>query len=355
MNEELFRCFHCFRMHSMGAEYCPRTGRTLPSAWKTRMPFRHQLALWRDRLSLMRVGRFFLLLLAAVLGVWTAWARPSSTVPVLPVVAGDAPRIDVVFLIDSTGSMADEIDVVKQRVVAMMDDLRKGQPRPHVRFGVVTFRDRGDEYVVRTHPLTEDTQTVHKFVTDLVADGGGDMPESVNEGLEAAIEQMQWTPASVGKATRMIFLIGDAGPHLDYQDGPSYTRLCEQARQLSIKIQVMGCSGITENGLDDFRQIASLGGGDFEYLTYRQKVATDDGSIRYTLIEGDKAYVTDAKDESWRDGAKGLAAGGRAATIDYEEARMTTNAPAAAPMENNLDRVLTESVKKEARGMGVTY
>ena len=55
------------------------------------------------------------------------------------------PRVDVVFLLDATGSMGDEIQAVKDRIRAMISAIALGDPAPDVRFGIVAYRDRGEE------------------------------------------------------------------------------------------------------------------------------------------------------------------------------------------------------------------
>lgn len=337
-----FRCYHCFRTHSVDAELCPFTGRSIPSGWRTGSPLRGWLG-WR------RLGAA---LLAAALLVTLPWPHRVAAGPAPlsavghALTAGVGPRIDVVFCIDSTGSMSDEIDVVKTRVVKMMDDIRGGNPRPRVRFGVVTYRDKGDVYLTRTHPLTEDIQATQQFVNTLVADGGGDTPESVNEALRVSVNEMQWD----GQASKMLFLIGDAGPHMDYQDQPDYHLTCKEAHRKGIRIDAIGCSGITECGLDDFRQIASIGGGEFAFLTYHKQVAGADGRMRHEVYEGDRRYVTEEGGDKWRGGAKDLPAAARASSAPAMPAPS-----GGAALENNLDTVLTERVKTEARKAGVAY
>ena len=67
----------------------------------------------------------------------------------LPAQQEPLPRIDVVFLLDATGSMGDEIAVIKEKMREMISAIALGEPSPDVRFGIVAYRDRGDEYVTR--------------------------------------------------------------------------------------------------------------------------------------------------------------------------------------------------------------
>src|SRR5439155_871771 len=83
--------------------------------------------------------------------------------------------------------------------------------------GLVAYRDRGDAYITKVIDLTDDLDEVHKQLMGFKAEGGGDEPESVNQALDDAVHKVKW---STGKKTlRIIFLVGDAAPHMDYKDG----------------------------------------------------------------------------------------------------------------------------------------
>lgn len=281
-----------------------------------------------------------------------------------PVVATtNRPQLDVVFVIDSTGSMADEIEVVKTQVRKMMRTVQSGQPKPDVRFGLVTYRDRGDEYVTRTLPLTGDLESIERAVDNLIADGGGDTPEAVNEALHAAVSEMNWNLDQ--KTSRLMFLIGDAAPHMDYANDYDFRQELAQAHSKGIKLHTWGCSGIQDSGEAEFQEMASITGGQFEFLTYRQEVVKADGTRTSVVFQGKDAYEVTKKDADWKLGAK---------TLKRDEAVKLPSSSYSAPtaygagtfskksyrsvdskMENNLDRVLTEQVMEEARTQGVTY
>jgi Mg-chelatase subunit ChlD len=116
--------------------------------------------------------------------------------------------LDVVFVIDATGSMGWLIEEVKERVRSLADWIRRLVPV--TRFGVVAYRDDDDpEFLVRVLPLTLSVAKVRGFLDRLEARGGGDIPEGVDAGLRAAIEKVGWRPDS----KRVIVIVGDAPPH----------------------------------------------------------------------------------------------------------------------------------------------
>lgn len=118
--------------------------------------------------------------------------------------------LDVVFVIDATGSMGWLIDEVKGQVRELADWTRR--LIPVTRFGVVAYRDDDDpEFLVRTQPLTLSVGKVQRFLDDLEARGGGDVPEGVDAGLRAAVEKIGWKSDS----KKVIVILGDAPPHAE--------------------------------------------------------------------------------------------------------------------------------------------
>src|SRR6266513_3285328 len=99
-------------------------------------------------------------------------ARPSS-----------APRVEVAFVLDTTGSMGGLIDGAKRRIWSIARRIGEGRPRPDLRIALVGYRDLGDEYVTRVHDLSADMDEVYQNLSAFNADGGGDTPEHVSRAL----------------------------------------------------------------------------------------------------------------------------------------------------------------------------
>lgn len=115
--------------------------------------------------------------------------------------------LEIVFVFDSTGSMSRTIADTKTTIGQMLTVLR--HLVPDARFGLVTYRDRGrEQYLTRDVPLGFDFWRIANFVQYVSAEGGGDLPEAVHEGLQAAFAQ-RWQPG----ARRVVVLAGDAPPH----------------------------------------------------------------------------------------------------------------------------------------------
>src|SRR5262249_18851932 len=100
-------------------------------------------------------------------------------------------------------------------------------------------RDRGDAYITKIIDLTEDLDAIHGHLRGFKAEGGGDFPESVNQALNESVTKIKW---STDKSTlRMIFLVGDAPPHMDYADDVKYPETCKLACEKGIIINTVQC------------------------------------------------------------------------------------------------------------------
>jgi uncharacterized protein YegL len=174
-------------------------------------------------------------------------------------------RLDVLFLMDATGSMADEINQLKENIRAISARIDALPSQPDVRFGMVTYRDRGDQYVTQVTDFTPDVEEFAAVLNQVRADGGGDYPEDLNEALSQAIHRPEWR---VGETVSLIFLVADAPPHLDYGQQNDYADEMLQAAARGIKIYPIASSGLDEQGEYIFRQLAQTTGGRFMFLTY---------------------------------------------------------------------------------------
>ncbi|MFP4497086.1 MAG: vWA domain-containing protein [Vulcanimicrobiota bacterium] len=287
----------------------------------------------------------------------------------------DRPRIEVAFLVDTTGSMGDEIAVVKNEINNMINKISSGQPVPIVRYAVIAFRDNGDSYVTKKFDFSVEKKEVQNCINQLEASGGGDKPEAVDEAMKVAINQLQWSQSP--EVIRMMFIIGDAGSHSD--NNLNTASLARQAAQKGISIITIGCSGMSGNEVEEFSEISRLTNGTFEFLTY-QRVVVVGGEERRYLKAGEKTYeITGGDKDTWKMGSeevvkKGLArevssepvVAGAAPEMDttYDSVagssatRRTVKSDMSAPsasMTNNLDSLVIKHVKKKAEEKGVTY
>ena len=214
--------------------------------------------------------------------------------------AGQGPRFDVVFAVDATGSMSDEIDNIKREVWGIAEHMMKGTPRPDVRFGLVLYKDVGDDFLVQSVRLTRDVQEIQQRLMTVSVNGGGDNPEHVGRALHEALS-MDWEEGQ--GVTRMIYLVGDAPGHTDYDDGYDIESALAQAKQRGIAVHTIGCSGIEDDeGRQQFTQIAQRTSGRADLLTYHAVVEDEDGTRRSVVTVGGETYEADEEidEETWK-------------------------------------------------------
>ena len=180
------------------------------------------------------------------------------------------PRIEVCFVLDTTGSMGGLIEGAKQKIWSIANEMISAQPTPELKLGLIGYRDRGDEYVVKSFSLTDDIDAIYGHLREFQAGGGGDTPESVNEALAEAIHKMPWSSDS--KVLKIIFLVGDAPPHMDYPNGPKYPDLCREAAKKDLIINTIQCGEMSETK-PIWQEIAKLAEGSYVGISQSGNVA----------------------------------------------------------------------------------
>ncbi len=150
------------------------------------------------------------------------------------------PRIEVCFVLDTTGSMGSLIQGAKDKIWSIANELVNTEPAPQVKFSLVGYRDRGDQYVTQVHDMTDDLDGIHSKLMAFVANGGGDGPESVNQALHEAVTKITWDTDDP-KTLKIIFLVGDAPPHMDYDNESQYPEICQNAVRKDLIINTIQC------------------------------------------------------------------------------------------------------------------
>ena len=167
-------------------------------------------------------------------------------------------RVEVAFVLDTTGSMGDLIDGAKKKIWSIASTIVDTNPDADIAMSIVAYRDRGDAYVVKTEPLSEDIQGLYGKLVRLEADGGDDTPESVNEALDKAINNLQWSSGSDVK--RIVFLVGDAPPHMDYPQERQYPEILKRAVARGITVNTVQAGDMMET-TPIWQEIAQFGHG----------------------------------------------------------------------------------------------
>ena len=234
-------------------------------------------------------------MLAIVLGVFIGWSLFAEGKPEVQA----KPKVEVVFVLDTTGSMSGLIEGAKQKIWSIANEIIKGKPTPDLRIGLVAYRDMGDAYVTKVFDLSDDIDKVYSNLMGFKAAGGGDGPEHVNKALSDGVSSMKWDGDP--KTVKIVFLVGDAPPHMDYKDGFDYKAICEQGVKKDLIINTIRCGGdpqtatfwqdIARRGEGEFITIAQSGGMEMVSTPVDEELAKLNMELEGTRIAygGDKA------------------------------------------------------------------
>jgi hypothetical protein len=169
--------------------------------------------------------------------------------------------LDLAFLIDTTGSMGDELSYLQRELDNIVGGIATQFPGFAQRFALVLYRDTADQYVVRSFDFTTDLSTFRAHLAAQSAVGGGDMPEAVDQGLAAATA-LSWNDGAVA---RVAFWIADA-PHHVGLEAKVVTALGAAVRK-AVHIYPVAASGIDDLGELTMRAAAEVTGGRYLFLT----------------------------------------------------------------------------------------
>lgn len=179
---------------------------------------------------------------------------------------GDAPvALDVLFLLDATGSMGDEIDRLKSTIDSVAGRIAALDTTPDVRFAMTLYRDLADSFVTTTYDFTGDITEFRNALDQVVAEGGDDYPEALDEGLAEALGAPSWRdPAST---VQLVFLVADAPPQVGRQVDVTYVQSIAAAIGRGIKVFPIASSESDDLAEAVFRQLAAATGARFVFLS----------------------------------------------------------------------------------------
>ena len=198
-----------------------------------------------------------LLLLSIVAATALGTDQPAPVPPAKP-------RMEVCFVLDTTGSMGGLIEGAKQKIWSMANQFVSAKPTPELKLALIGYRDRGDEYVTKVTDLTGDIDAIYEKLQAFKADGGGDTPESVNQALHEAVTKISWSKDR--DVLKVIFLVGDAPPHMDYKDDVKYPEVCQMAVKRDLIINTVQCGTSIPETPAIWQEIAKLGEGTYSAI-----------------------------------------------------------------------------------------
>lgn len=175
-------------------------------------------------------------------------------------------NVDIVFAMDATGSMGDEIEYLKTELLDIIERLQKTQEEKNLRIGSIFYRDFDYPFneLITTHDLTNDFASVNEFINSQKAISGNSTAEAVEVALSSAVNEFTWSEDAVA---RIMFLILDAPPHEDPQTLERFRELTARASAMGIRIIPLTASGIDKSSEYLMRSLALLTNGTYLFLT----------------------------------------------------------------------------------------
>jgi hypothetical protein len=198
-----------------------------------------------------------------------------------------ANKLDIMFMIDATGSMGDEINYLKEELSDVVRRVKaESEQMVDIRVSANVYRDKGDEYVVRSFPFTNDMSKVLTNLSAQYAGGGGDFEEAVEEGLDDGINKHDW---SEDATARIMFLVLDAPPHNTPENKAKIQKAVTNAAKKGIRIIPVTSSGIDKNTEFLMRFLSIATGGTYVFLTDHSGIGNS--HIEPTIGKYDVEYL----------------------------------------------------------------
>jgi Mg-chelatase subunit ChlD len=260
--------------------------------------------------------------------------KPRPEQQVANLASGKA-ALEMVFVLDTTGSMSGLIESAKQRIWGIVNEVMQSQSRPVVRVGLVAYRDRGDAYITNVLPLTVDLDQVYSALMLYKAEGGGDTPENVRRALADGVRNAGWSQWSPD-VSQILFLVGDAPPHDDYQDEPDTEVTALEAVRKGIIVNTIQCGAI-DGTREAWQAIARRGEGQFFAIA-------QDGGVHAIATPYDKSL----SELGARLGATYLPYGEGRSEAKIRQDNLETGFAARAPGVAVAERALNKAVNSNA-------
>ncbi|SVC86089.1 uncharacterized protein METZ01_LOCUS338943, partial [marine metagenome] len=130
----------------------------------------------------------------------------------------------------------------KEKIWSMANEMISAKPTPEIRIGLIGYRDKTDAYITKVYPLSNDIDDIYAKLMAFKAQGGGDTPEAVNQALNEGVTKMDWSKSR--DVLKVIFLVGDAPPHMDYKQDVKYTDSCKLAMKKDIIVNTIQCGSM---------------------------------------------------------------------------------------------------------------
>lgn len=180
--------------------------------------------------------------------------------------ASSPQKLDLLFMVDTTGSMGDELKYLQTELRDVIRQVSQSNQELSINLSVNFYRDKSDEYVVRSFEFTGNIEKAIANLNNQNSDGGGDYPEAVHSALKDIVANHQWRNDSV----KLCFMVLDAPPHSEKEiaginnDMTSYVKMMSEK---GIRFIPLASSGVNTETEFLLRSWAVMTGGTYTFLT----------------------------------------------------------------------------------------
>ncbi len=175
-------------------------------------------------------------------------------------------ELDLMLMIDTTGSMGDELEYLKKELDNVIGEVAKDNSAISINVSVNFYRDKGDDYEVKEFEFTGDIDKAVSQLNEQSSNGGGDYPEAVHKALNSVVNNHQWRDNSV----KLCFLVLDAPPHSENEIqsiNADMQKYVESMAKQGIRIIPVASSGVDKETEILCRSWAMMTGGTYIFLT----------------------------------------------------------------------------------------
>ena len=251
--------------------------------------------------------------------------------------------LEMVFVLDTTGSMGGLIQGAKQKIWSIVNDVMQRKDRPNVKIGLVAYRDNQDAYVTKITSLTDDLDKIYNDLMDFRAEGGGDTPENVRKALAEGVTQAGWSSGNNENTAQIIFLVGDAPPH-NYVQEPDVLETAAKAVKQNMIINTIQC-GNSSDTRQIWQTIAHRGEGKYFQIAQNGGVVSIQTPFDARLAElANKLGSTYVP----YGGGAGAAGNKYRAEMAMKQSAIESKVLAGAPISAQADRAMNKAINSVA-------
>jgi hypothetical protein len=185
---------------------------------------------------------------------------------VLDVPCDFSDNVDILFAVDATGSMGDEIEYLKSELADIIRKTSANKPELEIQLGTIFYKCVGNSYVTKPSPFSKNVNTTVDFIGQQSASEGG--TEAVEIALHEAVNNYSWSSKA---RTRILFMVLDEPPGVDAETVGKMHKAIQEAAEKGIRVVPLVSSGVNHD-IDKsleylMRSIALATNGTYAFLT----------------------------------------------------------------------------------------